>query len=83
VITSEAYFYELADTASQTLRVFHKRKELVLHVERNPLSMFMRIFKVPMRFASDGTAQQGMLNVRVRTGDPFEVSVEDVLRGDA
>jgi hypothetical protein len=77
------HFYELADTASRTIQVFHKREELVFHIERNPLSMFMRIFKVPTRFATDGTAQQGVLGVRVRTGDPFEVTVEDVLRGDA
>ena len=79
MVTSAGHFYELADMADRTRRVFRSARELADHVKENPLSMFMRVFKIPMKLATDGTAQQGVLNVSVRAGNRFEVTIEEVL----
>lgn len=72
-------FYELADVAARTIQVFHTREALVDHIKDNPLTMFMQVFHVPVRLATDGTAQQGVLNVAVRSGNPVRVPIEELL----
>lgn len=72
-------FYELHDTAARTIDVFRIREELVDWLDGRPPTLFLRVFHVPVRLATDGTAQQGVLNVTVRAGNPVEIPIDELL----
>jgi len=67
-------FYELHGL--QTVQVFFSREELIRKVETEPLSLFMRVFHVPLTYKLDGSSRQGVIRI---TGNPVEVPIEDVL----
>lgn len=69
-------FYELHDSAKKTVGVFYDRDELVRALNGIEVSLFTKVFFVPMSLAWDGTSAQGIIRV---TGSPREVPINELL----
>lgn len=69
-------FYELHDGAAKTVGVFRTLDDLIKALTPEQLSLFTKVFYVPMQLAFDGTAAGGVISVR---GGPVEVPIEEIL----